>query len=99
MKNISSVNRGNVSGCLIFCMLLLISGCATSSIPIFAHTTSNIPPLSGKTVAVLPPATVGSEARNTIVTQQAMDAVFSGDIAGVHFKNGGPRSSQIAAAG
>lgn len=89
MKTRKQPVKRNTIGWLLCGILLAIYGCATTNtMPIFAHTPAAPPALSGKTVAVLPPAAVGSEAKIAIETEQIMDAVFAGDIAGVHFTNG-----------
>lgn len=89
MKTIKHFVKRNVISWMMCGIVLAISGCAaTNTMPIFAHTPAAPPVLSGKTVAVLPPAAVGGEAKIAIDTEQMMNAVFAGDIAGVRFTNG-----------
>ena len=69
-------------------ILMTLSGCAARRMPIFASTSSTLPPLAGKRVAVLPPAALDGEAQMSMETEKAMDAAFSGEIAGICFTNG-----------
>jgi hypothetical protein len=75
--------------------ILLLAGCVTQKIPLFANATSFAPPLVGKTVAILPPFTVGSEITTEMDAAQSMDAVFYGDIAGVRFIKGALKSDYL----
>lgn len=70
-----------------FCCLLLVIGCAAQKINLYSRTTNPAPALTGKTVAVLPPLAVGGgDARITMGFDSTLNYVFSGDIAGIHFK-------------
>jgi len=73
---------------LILCGVVLASaGCATQKIDLSADTVFAPPALTGKTVAILYPFSVGCETKIALEAAQSMDAVFSGDIAGIHFTN------------
>lgn len=65
-------------------LLGLVAGCARQ-IALFARTPTGGRPETGRTVAVLPPVTVGGEAAPAVVATRAEALIFAGDIAGVHF--------------
>jgi hypothetical protein len=67
--------------------VLLITGCASQKMNLYTRTTNTTPVLAGKTVAVFPPLTVGGgESRITMDADPTINTVFTGDIAGIHFK-------------
>lgn len=63
----------------------VLSGCSRQGVQLFTHPNPKVPDLRGRTVAVLPPLSLGAEGGPAIVAGATLDAVFASEIAGIRF--------------
>ena len=60
-------------------------GCSSSTLKLYSRPNGLAPPLSGRTVAVLPPVTFGGDPVNAVIFDRASARVFRNDLGSVRF--------------